>query len=179
MGHQVQRKIEGTDKSAGPQRHPLGHAPITAGARTDLQGNGFTADVQGLVSRHLKRVDEAGDFALGILDGLASLDAQTHGQFIETRLELLRAMKQHIPALIGLQRRHGRRGFTGQRNGMINGLGIGQGNAGGHIAAELVPDLQIRIGQLRQVAQIERIALFQHSTGLLSSYSCPPRNGRL
>ena len=83
-------------------------------------------------------------------------------------------MLEHGLALVSGQPRHRLGGRGGGGDAGVDGRGIGLGDAEGDLAGELVGDLEVGIGLLRLVGEVERIDVLQlhhHSPPPLASFA--------
>jgi hypothetical protein len=135
----------------------------------------FAQDTHRLFRRDAEGVDQPADFASGVLDRLARLDAQGKGQFLEAFLEALDAMGQHVLAFVRRHPRHRLGGFHAGGNPSVNRRRVGQRHPGRHFSGIFVDDFQILVGGFGFVRQIIGIGILQ---SLFRFWHCrlkPPR----
>lgn len=106
MRDEVQLKIERCDERTRASRHALHEAAIAARTFVDSEIQHFAADAHSFVGGRLERIDQPRDFALGILDWLAGLDAQRHGELVLAFAEPRHALFENGPACIGRELAH-------------------------------------------------------------------------
>ena len=135
---------------------------IATGAGRDVQGLDLAGHSDGLFGGDPERIDQATDLAPAVTDRLSGFDAQRIGQFVEPLGEAVDAMLQHGLAFVRRHPRHRLGGLNGGGNASVDDLGIGESNAGGHLAGVFVRDLKIEVRGLRLIRQIERIGVLQY-----------------
>src|SRR5262249_50792277 len=93
---QVQRKIERCDERTRADWHALSEAAIAIRTPRDLQVEDVAVDANGLLGRHLERVDESRHLSTRIADRLAGLDAECERELVSTFAKASRAMFEHL-----------------------------------------------------------------------------------
>ena len=104
-----------------------------------------------------KRIDQSADFASGILDLLARLDAQRHGQFIEPFFKRGNAVIQNGLPLVRWHAPHRFGCPLCRSNRRIDVGSVGQRNSIGDLAGILVGNLQISIGSQGLIGKVKWI----------------------
>jgi hypothetical protein len=163
VGGEIEREVEGRDKGTGADGHALVHAAKVFRPRGDIQGQHFATQAHGFFRGDAKRVNQACGFASGVLDRLAGLNAEHHRQLLEAFLEALHAVVEDVLALIGSKHAHGLDRRHCGCNCLVDDRGRGHGDAGDHLARELVRHLQIGVGPVWLIGQIIGIRWLQHA----------------
>jgi hypothetical protein len=121
----------------------------------------FAQDTHRLFRRDAEGVDQPADFASGVLDRLARLDAEGKGQFLEPLLKALDAMGQHVLTLVSRHPRHRFGCLDAGGDARIDRRRVGQRHPGRHFPGIFVDDLQILVGRFGFVRQIIGIGVLQ------------------
>ena len=171
---QVERKVEGRDEGARPDRHPFPHPLIALRARRNVERLDLSGHPYRLLGGNAEGVDQSGHLAARIPDRLSGLDAQGMGQFVGPLLEAFHTMGQHGLPLIGRHPRHGPGRLDRRADGTIDQGGVSQGDPRRHPARVFVGHLQVLVGRDRLVGQVEGVGGFQgrHGTALRLGYGC-------
>jgi hypothetical protein len=164
---QIQGEVEGRDERAGADRNPPPQTSVAACARRDVQGHDLAHHAHRLLGGDAEGVDQAAHLAPAVPDGLAGLDAEREGQLLGTGLETAHAVLENRLALVGGQLPHGRRRPAGRGDRGVDGPGVCNGDAGRHLPTELVPHLEVPVGGLGPVGEVEGVAALEHCVGYL------------
>ena len=176
---EVEGKIERRDEAAGADRHPFPDALIAACARADVERLDFPGDPNRFLGGDPERVDQPGDLALAVLDRLPRLDAEREGQLFGALPEAVDAMLEHGLPLIARHARH--RLDRGSRGGdaCVDRLRVRLGDPECDLAAIFVGNLEVGIGLLRLIGEVERVDVLQlhHGVRAVPSSVTPAKTG--
>ena len=159
---QVEREVERRDERAGADRHALHEAAITLRALRDLEVQHLAIDAHRLLGGGAERVDQARDFALGVLDRLARFDAQREREFVEAFAETRDAVFKHGLAREWRERAHRRLRVDRGDDRLVDRPCIGKRHVRGDLAGVLVEDREGGIRLTRLVGEVVRVGRFRH-----------------